>query len=488
MSAACCARRSSASSICRATGCRSFPMRSMPRRTRRRRHRHLYAITTGRGRALRRHSIKDAEAYDHYAAEISRQCRFIKPLLMMTPPDPDPAQSLRPEPHQPLGQARRPGRLPQDRRGVRPHGREARCTRSSASGPCPSAISSTSISRIRAGRASPPPPRSSARRSGPIPPAPPMCCCTTTWARWTARSAPGALRAAAWAASAKAIASAATEAGVEIRTNAEVDEDHRARAAARSAWRWRTARRSTAKAVVSNLDPKRTYLKLLEKVATRRHRSRHPPLCQELQDPRLLGQAQHRARRVAAIRRAADGSRLGHHRYRRRLRLHRARLRRLQIRLLVEAALPRHRDPDHGRSDHGPAGQAFHVGLRAIRALQAGRGPVDADRRRPPSRRTCWTPIEENAPGFRKLILHMPDPHALGHRERGRADRGQYLPGRADPGSAAVQPSVPRLWPISRPLRRLLHVRLRHPSRRRRHGRARRQRGARDAEGFQASG
>lgn len=38
--------------------------------------------------SLRRHSIKDAEAYDHYAAEISRQCRFIKPLLMVTPPDP----------------------------------------------------------------------------------------------------------------------------------------------------------------------------------------------------------------------------------------------------------------------------------------------------------------------------------------------------------------------------------------------------------------
>ena len=38
--------------------------------------------------SLRRHSIKDAEAYDHYAAEISRQCRFIKPLLMTTPPDP----------------------------------------------------------------------------------------------------------------------------------------------------------------------------------------------------------------------------------------------------------------------------------------------------------------------------------------------------------------------------------------------------------------
>src|SRR5262249_58519930 len=37
---------------------------------------------------LRRNSIRDAEAYDHYAAEISRQCRFIKPLLLVTPPDP----------------------------------------------------------------------------------------------------------------------------------------------------------------------------------------------------------------------------------------------------------------------------------------------------------------------------------------------------------------------------------------------------------------
>ena len=36
-----------------------------------------------------------------------------------------------------------------------------------------------------------------------FPPAPPMCCCTTTWARSMARSAPGASRAAAWAASAR---------------------------------------------------------------------------------------------------------------------------------------------------------------------------------------------------------------------------------------------------------------------------------------------
>jgi len=38
--------------------------------------------------SLRRHSIRDAEAYDEYAMEISRYCRFIKRTLLMTPPDP----------------------------------------------------------------------------------------------------------------------------------------------------------------------------------------------------------------------------------------------------------------------------------------------------------------------------------------------------------------------------------------------------------------
>ena len=44
-------------------------------------------------RELARHSARDAEAYDRYANEIMRQCRFIKPMLMKTPADPS---SLRP--------------------------------------------------------------------------------------------------------------------------------------------------------------------------------------------------------------------------------------------------------------------------------------------------------------------------------------------------------------------------------------------------------
>lgn len=48
----------------------------------------LYADHDRTRRSIRRHSVRDAEAYDYYSLEIQRQCRFIRPLLMMTPPDP----------------------------------------------------------------------------------------------------------------------------------------------------------------------------------------------------------------------------------------------------------------------------------------------------------------------------------------------------------------------------------------------------------------
>jgi phytoene dehydrogenase-like protein len=39
-------------------------------------------------REFARHSARDAEAYDRYARDVMRHCRFIRPLLMRTPPDP----------------------------------------------------------------------------------------------------------------------------------------------------------------------------------------------------------------------------------------------------------------------------------------------------------------------------------------------------------------------------------------------------------------
>ncbi|MGO1078727.1 phytoene desaturase family protein [Inquilinus sp. CA228] len=44
-------------------------------------------------REIQRFSLRDAEAYDRYSADVTRQCRFIRPLLLRTPPDP---ASLRP--------------------------------------------------------------------------------------------------------------------------------------------------------------------------------------------------------------------------------------------------------------------------------------------------------------------------------------------------------------------------------------------------------
>lgn len=39
-------------------------------------------------REIARFSRRDAEAYDRYSADVLRQCRFIRPFLMRTPPDP----------------------------------------------------------------------------------------------------------------------------------------------------------------------------------------------------------------------------------------------------------------------------------------------------------------------------------------------------------------------------------------------------------------
>lgn len=39
-------------------------------------------------REIKRHSVHDADAYDHYITEMMKWCRFIRPFLLRTPPDP----------------------------------------------------------------------------------------------------------------------------------------------------------------------------------------------------------------------------------------------------------------------------------------------------------------------------------------------------------------------------------------------------------------
>jgi phytoene dehydrogenase-like protein len=52
------------------------------------RHLATYANHDAQRREFARHSKRDAEAYDRNSRDVMRQCDFIKPLLMRTPPDP----------------------------------------------------------------------------------------------------------------------------------------------------------------------------------------------------------------------------------------------------------------------------------------------------------------------------------------------------------------------------------------------------------------
>jgi phytoene dehydrogenase-like protein len=51
-------------------------------------HLATYANHDAMRREIARHSRRDAEAYERFARDVMRQCKFIKPLLMRTPPDP----------------------------------------------------------------------------------------------------------------------------------------------------------------------------------------------------------------------------------------------------------------------------------------------------------------------------------------------------------------------------------------------------------------
>jgi phytoene dehydrogenase-like protein len=51
-------------------------------------HLALYDNHDALRREISRHSKRDAEAYDRFARDVIRQCKFIKPLLMREPPDP----------------------------------------------------------------------------------------------------------------------------------------------------------------------------------------------------------------------------------------------------------------------------------------------------------------------------------------------------------------------------------------------------------------
>ena len=56
----------------------------------------MYRDHDANRREFARHSKRDAEAYDRYSRDVMRACRFIRPLLLRTPPDPTSLQAPRP--------------------------------------------------------------------------------------------------------------------------------------------------------------------------------------------------------------------------------------------------------------------------------------------------------------------------------------------------------------------------------------------------------
>ena len=164
-----------------------------------------------------------------------------------------------------------------------------------------------------------------------------------------------------------AIAAAAREAGVEIRTETPVSRilvKDGAAVGRRARERRRVHRRRRGL-------ERRSAPDVLEAGRRRQSAGGFRRGREALQVPRLVGQGEPRARRAAELhlparRRAAPARRdldLAERR------LHGARLRRGEVRPLLAAAVHRHGDPEPDRSVGRAAGQARDVVLRAVRAV-----------------------------------------------------------------------------------------------------------------------
>ena len=134
----------------------------------------------------------------------------------------------------------------------------------------------------------------------------PTCCCTTCSARSTARAACGAMRSAAWARSPRRSRKECAARGVVVETDADVAQV-RVEGGKAVGVALADGREFRAGTIVSNLNPKLLYTKLVERGrARRRHRRTHRALPQRFghvpHERRAVGTAglQRRARHAAA--------------------------------------------------------------------------------------------------------------------------------------------------------------------------------------------
>ena len=183
----------------------------------------------------------------------------------------------------------------------------------------------------------------------------------------TVKGGPGALT--------RAMADAAREAGAEIRTGAGRPRDRRARRACSRASCSTTDAKSRRDAVISNADPKRTFLGLVDPVELDpSFLARHAQLPQ----PGNVREGQSRAQRAADVPRRQSlqptcSGRMhigtGH-------RLPRARLRRVEVRRDLLRTVSRRHASRRCTIRRSRRRRARDVGLRAVRALHAGGQPL----------------------------------------------------------------------------------------------------------------
>ncbi len=150
----------------------------------------------------------------------------------------------------------------------------------------------------------------------------------------------------------------------------------------------------------------------------------------------------------------------------------------------VDPAVRRHLHPERVRPHARPRGQARDEHVHAVGAAHLERG---APRRRARGvRRPALRAHGGSGSGLHRLGAAPADPEPVRHRARVRPDRRQHLPRRAHDGADVPRASRRRLRRSAHACARPLPVRLRHPRRRRRDGRARPQRRAPGARRPQA--
>ena len=153
-----------------------------------------------------------------------------------------------------------------------------------------------------------------------------------------------------------------------------------------------------------------------------------------------------------------------------------------QVRLVLEAAVPRLRDPVDGRSRHGAARQGGHVVLRPVRAVPAprerlGHGAGAARRHRAGDDRVVLPGLRQTSSSSARCARRSTS------SERSGCPRATSSPASSSPRRCSSCRPGHRLARTTGRRSGLLPVRLRHAPGRLRHGRSGQARGPADRQG-----